>query len=232
MTYGVGGPVLVLKDVNLVGAPLDFALIRVFNGKPFPYPWRGQLTGYLRGSGGPLNRFNVDETKSALADANVPGAVSRGSARGQLDIFQPAFTVFRGFDVNIETLDLRTLQYLNAAFPLLKGTISGTTRLDSLWLDVRFSQADITHHDADFPISRITGSGRITSHDKYMEYDMQLEGAPLSMSTLARSYPDIPLRGNYTGPMTVKGVASVLGVETTLTGPGGVTRCAAELVHE
>jgi TamB, inner membrane protein subunit of TAM complex len=55
-----------------------------------------------------------------------------------------------------------------------------------------------------------------------MSYDMQLEGAPLSMSTLARSYPDIPLRGNYTGPMTIKGVASDLSVETTLTGPGGV----------
>jgi translocation and assembly module TamB len=222
MTYGVGGPMLVLKDVSLTGAPLDFSLIRVFNGKPFPYSWRGQLTGFLRGSGGPLNRFKVDETKFTFSDANVPGAISRGSARGELDIFQPAFTVFHGFDVNIETLDLRTLQFLNPMFPALKGTVSGTTRLDSLWLDVRFSQADITHHDGNLPISRITGSGRMTSHDKYMSYDMLLEGAPLSMTTLARSYPDIPLRGNYSGPMRIEGIASKLNVETTLTGPGGV----------
>lgn len=222
MTYAVGGPLLVLKDVNVAAAPLNFSLIEVFNGKPLPYPWRGQLTGFLRASGGPLNRFNVDETRFTFADANVPGAISRGSARGQLDIFQPAFTVFRGFDVNLESLDLRTLQFLNAAFPLLKGTISGTTRLDSLWLDVRFSQADITHRDADFPVSRITGSGRMTSYDKYMSYDLDLQGSPLSMTTLARSYPDIPLRGNYSGPIRVKGEAVNLAVETTLTGAGGV----------
>ena len=222
MTYAVGGPMLVVKDVRIIGAPLDFALIRVFNGKPFPYPWRGQLTGYLRGSGGPLNRFRVNETKFTFSDANVPGAVSRASAEGVLDIFQPAFTVFHGFGLNIETLDLRTLQYVNPMFPLLKGTVSGTTRLDSLWLDVRFSQADITHHDGAFPVSRITGSGRMTSHDKYMSYDLDLEGAPLSMTALARSYPDIPLRGNYAGPMRIKGEPVNLSVETTLTGAGGV----------
>ncbi|MDO8501278.1 MAG: translocation/assembly module TamB [Gemmatimonadaceae bacterium] len=222
MTYGVGGPMLVLKDVSLVGAPLDFTLIRIFNGKPFPYPWRGQLTGYVHASGGPLNRFKVDETKFTFSDANVPGAISRGSARGELDIFQPAFTVFHGFDVNIETLDLRTLQYLNPLFPALKGTVSGTTRLDSLWLDVRFSQADLVHHDGSLPISRITGSGRMTSHATFMSYDLDLQGAPLSMTTLARSYPDIPLRGDYTGPIRMRGEPVNLQVETTLSGAGGV----------
>ncbi|HEX2723688.1 MAG TPA: translocation/assembly module TamB [Gemmatimonadaceae bacterium] len=232
MTYGVGGQMLVLKDVSLVGAPLDFALIREFNGKPFPYPWRGQIRGYLRGRGGPLNRFNVDETQFTFSDANVPGAISRGSARGQLDVFQPAFTVFRGFDVKIETLDLRTLQFLNPAFLALKGTISGTTRLDSLWLDARFSQADITHHDGALPVSRITGSGRMTSHEKFMSYDMTLEGAPLAMTTLARSYPDIPLRGNYSGPIRVKGEAANLTVATTLTGPGGIISYAGTVDSE
>ena len=221
MTYGVGGPMLVLKDVNLRGAPLDFRLIRAFNGKPFPVPWNGQLTGYVRGAGGPLNRFRIDETKFTFADANVPGAVSRASARGTLDIYQPAFTVFHGLDVDIETLDLRTPQALSPAFLLLKGTVSGKTRLDSLWLDVRFSGADLVHHDGNLPTSRITGSGRITTHDEYMSYELALEGAPLNMTTLAHSYPDIPLRGNYSGPVKVTGQPVDLGLEMSLTGAGG-----------
>lgn len=221
MTYGVGEPMLVLKEVNLRGAPLDFALIRVFNGQPFPLPWSGQLDGFVRGSGGPLNRFRVDETRFTFNDANVPGAVSRGSAQGILDIFQPAFTVFHGFDVNIETLDLRTLQYLSPAFLELKGTVSGTTTLDSLWLDVRFSNADIVHHDGDLPTSRFTGRGRMTDHDTYMSYDMELEAAPINMTTLARSYPDVSLRGDYSGPVKIRGQPAELTVETTLSGAGG-----------
>jgi hypothetical protein len=221
MTYGVGGPVLVLKDVNVRGAPLDFALIRAFNGKPFPLPWKGQLTGFLKGVGGPLNRFRIDETKFSFADGNVSGAVSRASARGEVDILEPAVTVFRGLDLNIETLDLRTMQALSPAILALKGTVSGTTRLDSLWLDTRFSNADLVHHDGDLPTSRITGSGRITTHDTFMSYDMNLEAAPVSMTTLARSYPDIPLRGNYAGPVRIVGQPANLTVETTMTGPGG-----------
>jgi translocation and assembly module TamB len=221
MTYGVGGPVLVLKDVNLRAAPLDFALIRVFNGKPFPLPWKGQITGFARGPGGPLNHFKVSETQFSFADGNVPGAISRGSARGELDILYPAFTVFHGFDVNLETLDLRTMQALSPAFLTLKGTVSGTTHLEDSWLDVRFSNADLVHHDANLATSRITGSGRITTHDTYMSYDLDLQGTPLNMTTLANSYPDIPLRGNYSGPIRIIGQPVNLGVDMSLTGAGG-----------
>ncbi|MGI9043799.1 MAG: hypothetical protein ACR2GK_06695, partial [Gemmatimonadaceae bacterium] len=221
MTYGVGGPVLVLKDVELRAAPLDFALIRVFNGEPLPLPWKGQLNGTVRARGGPVNRFRVDESRLTFNDGNVPGAVSRFTGRGMLDIFTPALTVFHGFDVAIETLDLRTLRYLSPAFLELQGTVSGTTRLDSLWLDVRFSNADILHHHGALPVSRITGRGRMTDNDTYMSYDMELEAAPVNMSTLAVSYPDIPLRGNFTGPVRIVGQPKELSVEASLTGAAG-----------
>ena len=54
-----------------------------------------------------------------------------------------------------------------------------------------------------------------------MTYDMALQAAPVSMTTLAKSYPSLILRGNYTGPLTVKGTAPALDVVTTLTGAGG-----------
>jgi hypothetical protein len=221
MTYAVGGPVLAVKDVSVEAAPLNFDLLRALNGKEFPYDWQGDITGTVRGRGGPLNRFRVDESRFTFADAHVPGAISRGSARGELDILYPAFTTFRGLDVNIETLDLRTLQYLNPNFLEMRGTVSGTTRLDSSWLDVRFSNADIVHHDGDLPTSRFTGAGRVTYGTEFMSYDMALEAAPVSMTTLAKSYPSIKLRGNYSGPITVKGTPPALEVATTLTGAGG-----------
>jgi len=222
MTYCVGGPVLAVKNVQLQASPLDFDFIRALNGKDFSYDWQGQFTGTVRAAGGPLNRFRVDESRFTFADANVRGAVTRASARGELDILYPAFTTFRGLDVNVETLDLRTLQYLNPLFPKVKGTISGVARLDSSWLDVRFSNADLVHHDVDAAPSRVTGSGRVTFGEKVMTYDMDLDAAPVSMTTLARSYPDIPLRGNFTGPISVKGNPEALGVEATLTGDGGM----------
>lgn len=222
MTYGVGGRVLVVKDVNLRATPLDFDFIRALNGKPFPYDWQGQFTGSVKAAGGPLNQFHVDESRFTFADANVPGAFTRGSARGDLDILYPALTSFKGLDVSLETLDLRTLQYLNPLFPVLKGTVSGSMRLDSSWLDVRFSNAYLTHHDADAPTSRVTGKGRVTYGETAMTYSMALQAAPVSMTTLARSYPDIPLRGNFTGPMTVEGSPQALLVTTTLTGDGGI----------
>lgn len=221
MTYGVGGPVLALKDVSIRAAPLDFALIRVFNGEPLPLPWAGQLVGTVRARGGPLNRFRVDDARFTFNDANVPGAVSRLTAEGVVDIFTPALTVFRGVDVAIETLDLRTLRYLSPAFLELQGKVSGTTTLDSLWLDVRFSNADLLHHDGSLPTSRITGFGRMTTHDTHMSYDMELEAAPVNMTTLARSYPDIPLRGEFKGPVKIRGQPAALEVEATLTGAGG-----------
>ena len=221
MTYGVGGRILAVKNVNLQAAPLDFNLIKALNGKEFPYDWQGRFTGTVRAKGGPLNRFRVDESRFTFADANVPGAITRGSARGELDILYPALTKFRGLDVDIETLDLRTLQYLNPLFPVIKGTVSGAMRLDSSWLDVRFSNADLVHHDADAPKSRVTGSGRMTYGKVAMTYDMDLVAEPVSMTTLSRSYPDIPLRGNFSGPMTIKGSPQALEVVTTLTGAGG-----------
>ena len=221
MTYAVGGPVLAVKDLRLQAAPLNFDLLRALNGKKFPYDWQGNITGTVKAAGGPLNRFRVDESRFTFADANVPGAITRGSARGELDILFPAYTAFHGLDVNIETLDLRTLRYLNPQFLELRGTASGTARLDSSWLDVRFSNADIVHHDEDLPTSRFTGAGRVTWGAQYMTYDMALEAAPVSMTTLARSYPSIRLRGNYTGPISMKGTAPDLDVVTTLTGAGG-----------
>src|SRR6267154_2566141 len=221
MTFGTGGAVLAVKNVDLQAAPVDFDLLRTLNGKAFPYDWQGKITGNVRASGGPLNHFNVEQSALIFEDAHVPGAVTEARGEGELDILFPAFTAFHDFNVDVATLDLRTLQYLNKFFPRIKGTVSGTATLDSSWLDVRFRNADLLHHDGNQPISHVTGNGRVTWGDKYLTYDMALQAQPVSFTALSNSYPLLPLRGSYAGPVQVKGTSPNLLVITTLTGPAG-----------
>lgn len=221
MTFGVGAPVLIVKDLALEAAPVNFDLIRTLSGGPFPYDWQGNISGTIRARGGPVNRFHVDDARVTFDDANVPGAVTRATGRGDLDILFPAFTTFRGFDVDVAQLDLRTLVYLNPNFPRVTGIVSGKATLDSLWLDVRFRNADLTHRDGPGEPTRATGSGRVTIGEKYTSYDLALNTQPLSFTTLALSYPSLPLRGSYQGPLRVQGTVDDLAVTTELTGPGG-----------
>ena len=222
MTFAVGGTVLGIKDVDVEAAPVDFALVHYFNGGTLPKDWRGTLTGRLRGPGGPLTRFVVSHSDIVFRDAHVPGAVTRGTVRGALDIFEPEFTVFHGFDVDVAQLDLRSIQYLYPSFPALKGYAVGTARLDSSWLDVRFSNANVALHDGPTAPSRFTGSGRVTWGEEFMTYDVDLLATPLSFTTLARSYPMLPLRGGYSGPIQARGTVENLDLVARLTGPGGV----------
>jgi autotransporter translocation and assembly factor TamB len=221
MTFGVGRPVLIVKNVQLEAAPVDFDLLRTLAGGPFTYDWQGRITGNVTASGGPLDRFKVERADLVFADAHVPGAISRGTGRGMLDIRLPALAVFRGFDVNVARFDLRTAQFLNPEFPRLQGSVSGTATLDSIWTDLRFSRADVLHQDGPGRPSRVTGSGRITLGDEYVSYDVDLLGAPVSLTTLARSYPAIPLRGEMSGPIRVRGNAADMTVVTTLANEHG-----------
>ncbi len=221
MTFAVGGPVLEVRDLDLNADPVDFALLEALAGEPFPYPWRGSLYGTVTGRGGPLNNLVVENSQVEFRDANVPGAVTRGRGRGGLNILEPAFTVFRAFDVQLEQLDLRTLQFLDPEFPRLNGIVSGSARLDSSWLDVRFSNADLTHRDGDAPTSRVRGNGRVTLGDEFLSYDLALTADSLSFTALAKSYPSIRLRGRYAGPMRINGTLADLSVTATLRGAGG-----------
>lgn len=221
MTFGTGGPVLAVKNVDLQAAPVDFDLLRTLNGKAFPYDWQGKITGTVKGPGGPLNHFRIEQSAMIFEDAHVPGAVTEARGEGELDILFPAFTAFHDFNVDVATLDLRTLQYLNKFFPKIKGTVSGSATLDSSWLDVRFKNADLLHHDGNQPVSRVTGNGRVTWGDKYLTYDLALQAQPLSFTALSHSYPLLPLRGNYAGPVQVKGMSPNLLINATMTGSAG-----------
>ena len=221
MTFGVGAPVLILKDLALEALPVDFRLIEQFSGEPLPLPWRGAITGTVRARGGPVNRWQLDEGRFTFADANVPGAITRGTMRGELDILFPAFTAFHGATVELAQLDLRTLQFLDPEFPKLQGTVAGRAVLDSSWLDVRFTDGDFTHHDGDAPVSRFRGSGRVTTPETSMIFDLSLAAVPLSLTALSRSFPALTARGEFSGPLRVKGTSENMAITTDLVGDAG-----------
>jgi translocation and assembly module TamB len=221
MSFGIGAPVLLVRDLNLRADPVDFDLLRTLSGKPFPVDWQGQIFATARGRGGPLTNFYVEDARGTFRDAHVPGAVSSFSGRGELNILYPAFTVFRGFDVNAGSLDLRTIEYLYPSFPRLRGFASGTARLDSSWLDVRFSNANVTLSDGTVEPSHFTGGGRITYGDPFMLYDVNLSAQPLSMGWLTQSYPAIPLRGLWSGPIRARGSSPDLELTASLQSPLG-----------
>jgi translocation and assembly module TamB len=217
MWFGTGAPVLLVRNVDVRATPIDFDLIRTLNGKAFPVDWQGTLTGTVKGRGGPLTNFIVDDARMTFADRHVAGAVSRFSGNGGLDILYPAQTAFHDFDVNVGTLDLRTIEYLYPSFPRLGGVISGTATLDSSYLDVRFSNAHLVHQDGPGEPSQATGSGRVT-YGTYMNYDLALDAQPLNLTMLARSpqFEGLPLGGLWSGPIRVRGMAPDLEVSTSL----------------
>ncbi len=221
MTFAVGGPVLQVKDVSLQAEPVDFDLLRTLAGKPFPVDWQGQLRGTVTGRGGPLTNFVVDTTHLTFQDAHVPGAISELSGRGELNILNPGLAEFHHFDVYAQRLDLRTVEFLYPAFPRLQGSIVGGAVLDSSWMDVRFSNADLRLQDGDAPVTRLTGSGRITYGEPYMSYDATLIADSLSLTALRRSYPRLPIVGDYAGSIRVQGTLPDLFLDASLRGPGG-----------
>src|SRR5687767_10768858 len=221
-TFGVGGPVLAVKDVNLRAEPVDVDLFRTLAGGPFPVDWQGTLTGTVRGRGGRLDRFMVDDANITFRDKHVPGAMTQVSASGGLDIREPAFTKFLGLSLDIGRLDLRTPQFLFAEFPRLRGTISGAAVLDSSWLDVRFRDADLTLRDGDAGESHFTGSGRVTYGEELMAFDVDLFAQPIDFTQFARSYPGLPARGAHTGPLRVQGTMADLVLAATMRGEAGM----------
>jgi translocation and assembly module TamB len=199
---------------------VNFDLLRTLAGGPFSTDWQGDLIGYARGPGGRLTNFVVDESNIAWRDTHVRGAVSRFSGRGELDILYPAFTKFHGFDVNVASLDLRSILYLFPDFLRLGGTIAGTATLDSSWLDVRFSKADVTHRNGPGDPSRLTGSGRVTWGEEFMTYDLDMNAEPVSLTMLSRAYP-LHLKGLLSGRVKAKGITDSLEIDADLQGEAG-----------
>ena len=99
-TFGVGGPVLVVKDVDLRAEPVDFDLFRTLAGGPFPVDWQGTLTGNVRGRGGRLGSVRGRDARlqvgPRLCDAIEPDAREPLHDQAKAAVGQPEVQRHRG----------------------------------------------------------------------------------------------------------------------------------------
>lgn len=221
MTFGVGGEMLRVTDVSLDMQPAHTDLMRYFNGEPFSLDWKGRISGHVTARGGPVRKFQLDDATLTFDDEHVPGARSRAVAKGMVDIYQPSEAVFDGLDLRIESLDLRTPRFVNPLFPKVNGFVRGTMRLDSLWYDARFANADLEHTDGLGQPSHFTGNGRYTILTEGVKFDVDMQASPLSYTTLSKSYPTLPVRGSAVGTIRAAGMAEDFSLQMTLAGEGG-----------
>jgi translocation and assembly module TamB len=157
-------------------------------------------------------------------DGNVPLAISSGVGSGEVDISDASEAVFRGFDLELSRLDLRTPEFLFGGFPRHGGWMSGRAHLDSLWRDVRFSEADFMLHRGNEPPSHFLGRGRITDASPFVRFELDLRAQPISFSELALAYPGFPLRGVMDGSIVAVGTMDRMDLRLNLRGDAGAFR--------
>ena len=63
--------------------------------------------------------------------------------------------------------------------------------------------------------------GRFTLGDSLSTYDMALQASPISFTTLARTYTALPVRGEFSGPVTLQGTMNGLDLTASLEGAPG-----------
>jgi translocation and assembly module TamB len=221
VVVGAGDPIV--RDIDLEATPIDLALVAELTQTALPID--GTLTGRVRATGGPLDRFVVDRAAITFRDRRVAGAVSSAQFRGTFDLSRPATPVFRGAIVRLDSLDLRTLQAIDSTLPRLAGQVVASVRLDSTLRALRFRDLDLLHRDGDAVPSRVVGTGRL-SWGTVPSFDVSLMVTPIALGTLARSFPDLPLRDSYTGPIRLVGRADSLAITTELEGASGTLDAA------
>jgi translocation and assembly module TamB len=222
ITFDVGGPILAIRNLDLRLEPLDFAFVRQMTGKPLPFDFKGHFTGTVRARGGPVDKFLVDTATLVYHDDHVPDAVSRLTVSGGLNLLNPDSTRFLGLRVGLGRFDLRTIEFVNPALPRLGGILTGVITLDSLYTDVRFRDASITHTDGGADPTHVSGSGRVTFQlDTTPIYDLAVRFDPLSFDALRPSYPGIWFRGSVSGPVRMRGMLDALDLDTDLDGDDG-----------
>jgi len=218
LTVVVGEQDPVVRDLDLEAAPIDLALVARLTKTPLPVD--GIISGRLRAAGGPLDRFVVDRAAFTFRDRRVPGAVSSAQLRGAFDLSRAETPVFRGVTVRLDSLDLRTLHAIDSTVPRLAGQVVASVRLDSTLRALRFRDLDLLHRDGEAPPSQIVGAGRL-SLGTIPSIDASLLVTPIALGTLARSFPALPLRDAYSGPIRLVGRADSLAITTELAGASG-----------
>lgn len=215
------GP-LRLVDTELTPEPLELRHLDPWLREPLPLGGlvRGRLA--LDGSLGELavdGRLTLDDPSSS--------SPSTAEIRGTLHVDEGPLGA-TDLSLILDPFQFELAAHLDERVAL-RGP--GTVRLDAdgrLGRNLRFD-ARIAHRPEGLPHSsvRIRGATRGAGDSLRLEVTGELE--PLSFTALAEFYPELPVSGEATGSVQLRGLLSDLDVRTRLATPGGVLPLAARL---
>ncbi len=214
------GDTLRVRNLDVVAAPLDFRLIReLFGEQSPPQPWDGSISGQVRGAGGPLRAFKLDESTIALTDRRVGGAVSRFTISGELNL-ESAQTAFQPLFVRIDSMDIRSAGAVTDIADSLSGYLSGSLTLTGPLDNFRFSELNLLHTDGNHPRTHLRGEGRIAEDTASTWLEAALTFDTLALAPYGRAVAGEPLRGKLEGSLNASARGDSLALELSLIGEG------------
>jgi autotransporter translocation and assembly factor TamB len=183
-----------------------------------PLPLEGLVDGELSLAGNPAALHvdgNVRLTRrdsTGTTDALVFGTFHLGDSLG-----------VTGLDATLAPLDWGTFAELSPGMTL---SGPGALRMEangylSEGIDLH---AEVTHVPARMTPSRVTAAGAIRRAGGEVFLDLDGELSPLSFTSLRRFFRDLPLSGEVSGPVSLRGSLSALTVQADLATSAGPLR--------
>ena len=210
------GPHPTVRDLALTFQPLDLDIVRnVFGDSILKPAWRGALHGRVVGRGGSLDSLLIDTIAVTFEDARVPGARSRASAAGALDVAGNGTRLVR-MAVHIDSLDIRTLGAVMHAADSLRGSLTGHVALDGPTNNLHFTDLWMQHVDDGWARSTVSGSGRIASDNHSRWFDATLALDTIAVATLFRDLTTLPLQGTAHGTLALSATGDIMAIDATV----------------
>jgi translocation and assembly module TamB len=221
MTFGVGQPLLQITNVALTLDPLGSKEIENFLGYPLPLALTGAFRGTVKASGGPFDKFVLDEANATYVDTRAPKTTVPLKARGTFDLSVPGKAAYKGLAVEAPRLDAAFLVALFPKSKLARGVGAMTATLeakgDSLW--VRDLKASYTRTGVG--VTRVAGAVALHRGAKGVDgYDARLTADSLRLTTLLTD-SSVARVGALGGTLTARGDLEQVKVTTNLAGPAG-----------
>ena len=221
VTFGVGQQQLRITNVALTLDPLGTKETEDFLGFPLPLGLTGAFRGTVKASGGPLDRFVLEEATATFVDSRAPRTTVPLKARGSFDLAAKGKTGFRALVVEAPRMDA---PFVAALFPkagIARGVAALTATIDargdSMWVrDLR-----ATYERRGVGTTRLTGRVALHRGAKGVDgYDARLSADSLRLTTFLTD-SNVARVGALGGNLSARGDLEGVRLATDLAGPAG-----------
>ena len=209
-----GDPVLEGVDVTL--EPVELATLEPWLEDPLPVG--GRLRGEVQAHG-PLWDLAAGGVVTLEDWGRPEGAPVTAELSGRWHLEEPLGAT--DASVLLDPLDYRLLGLLDEELEAVRGEgrlfVEGTGRWED---EIEFS-GDAVHGAEDLPRSEVTLGGSLRGSGDDLEVALDAMLNPLSLTSVAGMYPEVPLSGDLSGSLAVEGPLHDLNAQVVFSTPGG-----------